>query len=1050
MRPPSSIYFDKKDYRLLDIVNDIMERGSGVQTLRSLLVEHMHPQGIKEMAASRALRIAYAIASFLDTYVSGPTSDRLKALRSLRDEVLLADRIFYQRNTARVLTQIMKELLRSHGDTMQQLELAHDFRLVSTGTPRLVRKQLLKYHLLEMPEDWSQFAFDNHVHDASTKGRKSPTHLIMDAWIKGIRHLTVVYYNFVNPEIIEELIEAGSILDIQVQVGIEMSAPFRDKYVRFIWELHGLRDTSSHLKFLREEQVVKQMNLGRAVSHYQQKYVLEVLQAFNSNHRHIVNQDLGLTIEPLNKQDFLAFVGGGQPSLLHLARFIHRAIMEQVSPEIPGGQHGVKRFTDEAPRNFQHSQQRVRSYDIETIITRFLTPSNNPDIHDPSRPQQSDNIPELLRFSPKELMRKLLTLHSSSEFTLNLSNLSIQDTLELLFDCEGMINHLEAYNLKDASHGMTHGLSTAGPIAGEAVALKSPAHFYTLIGELQEALNDDNVITLKRVIRAIIWDLEEDRLQLKIKLDAAAAEQPYRNILDIKYQGLLSRKNNLLGILFNLENFHNFYKERTLGSRIGTSSAGRAELQHGMGLVVVDTLPARARRVVRQEADRKKRWQIPVSGLLTQNLHRRLGQKDEPHVGGWFSQILRRCTRRGQAWKDWSLDRFVFHPGRPGNVVTLGGLGAGNGNSAESYSPYPANKIKHTWTYLNTNLKNTLKVLIGFIPAFLTFFLTKDWWLLAYFGAVIWFGITASRNIIQSVLGGGGLRRSPLLPWNSLVSWSRIADSLLYTGFSVPLLDYLVKTLVLDRGLGITTATDPVTLYAVMGVANGLYICSHNLFRGLPRSAAVGNLFRSILAIPLAIFLNGIVGGALLHLTNIPDVSGELQKWAAIISKLSSDCVAAVIEGLADRQANIKARLGAYRSKITQIFAVFSRLDLLFPEDDVLDILQSPKMVLETLDGEAAEQEILLIVNALDLMYFWMYQPRARKALQHIVEGMDREQWLIFYRSQLVLKRHKEISQVFVDGLVGKDFSRALSFYLARAEEYLAQLQHLGAKVGFN
>jgi hypothetical protein len=266
----------------------------------------------------------------------------------------------------------------------------------------------------------------------------------------------------------------------------------------------------------------------------------------------------------------------------------------------------------------------------------------------------------------------------------------------------------------------------------------------------------------------------------------------------------------------------------------------------------------------------------------------------------------------------------------------------------------------------------------------------------------------------------------------------------------VPLLDYLVKTVVLDRGLGITTATDPVTLYAVMGVANGLYICGHNLFRGLPRSAAVGNLFRSILAIPLAIFLNGIVGGILLHATDIPDVSGELQKWAAIISKLSSDCVAAVIEGLADRQANIKARLGAYRSKIAQIFAVFSRLDLLFPEDDVLDILQSPGMVLETLDSEAAEQQTLLIVNALDLMYFWMYQPRARKALQRIVEGMDREQWLIFYRSQLVLKRHKEISQVFVDGLVGKDFSRALSFYLARAEEYLVQLQHFEAKVGFN
>ena len=100
---------------------------------------------------------------------------------------------------------------------------------------------------------------------------------------------------------------------------------------------------------------------------------------------------------------------------------------------------------------------------------------------------------------------------------------------------------------------------------------------------------------------------------------------------------------------------------------------------------------------------------------------------------------------------------------------------------------------------MNTGLKNILKVLVGFIPAFLTFSLTKDWWVLAYLGAFIWFGVTGLRNIIQSVLGGGGLKRSPLLQWNSFISWSRIADSLLYTGFSVPLLDFLVKTQLLDR-----------------------------------------------------------------------------------------------------------------------------------------------------------------------------------------------------------------------------------------------------------
>ena len=75
----------------------------------------------------------------------------------------------------------------------------------------------------------------------------------------------------------------------------------------------------------------------------------------------------------------------------------------------------------------------------------------------------------------------------------------------------------------------------------------------------------------------------------------------------------------------------------------------------------------------------------------------------------------------------------------------------------------------------------------------------------------------------------------------------------------------------------------------------------------------------------------------------VPGVEDGLQKWAAVISKLASDCVAAVIEGLADRQSNIRMRMADYQAKISQLFSVFSRLDVLFPEEDVLDLLQSPK-----------------------------------------------------------------------------------------------------------
>ncbi len=317
--------------------------------------------------------------------------------------------------------------------------------------------------------------------------------------------------------------------------------------------------------------------------------------------------------------------------------------------------------------------------------------------------------------------------------------------------------------------------------------------------------------------------------------------------------------------------------------------------------------------------------------------------------------------------------------------------------------------------------------------------------MLAWCGAFIWFGITGVRNIIQAVLGGGGLRRSPLLQWNSLVSWSRISESLLYTGFSVPLLDFLVKGLLMEDVLGVTTATDPITLYAVMALANGIYISSHNIVRGLPRSAAVGNFFRSILCIPLAVLFNAGLASTM-HLAAVPGVEQILQKWAAVISKLASDCVAAIIEGVADRQNNVRMRLTDYHAKLILMYDVFARLDVLFPEEDVLDMLQSPKIFIETIGYEARDLEKVFIVNGLDLMYFWMYQPRAEKALSILVEDMTQEEWLIFHRSQFVLKRYREISQLFVDGLVGKNFSKALAFYLDHSDEYLRGLEELGAK----
>ena len=180
-------------------------------------------------------------------------------------------------------------------------------------------------------------------------------------------------------------------------------------------------------------------------------------------------------------------------------------------------------------------------------------------------------------------------------------------------------------------------------------------------------------------------------------------------------------------------------------------------------------------------------------------------------TGSAVSSIsCRVCSTWGSGRHDWEIQDNATRMATPGNIIPLGGLHEEGGNDSTWRRKNCARKREVSWRYLNSGVKNAIKVLIGFIPAFLTFALTKDWWLLAYGGAFIWFGITGLRNILQSVLGGGGIRRSPLLRWNDYVSWGRLTDSLLFTGFSVPLLDYIVKTVLLDRMFGVTTATNPI------------------------------------------------------------------------------------------------------------------------------------------------------------------------------------------------------------------------------------------------
>jgi hypothetical protein len=995
------LYYDQNDYRLLEMVNRLLGRESNPVLLRKLFNPGLHPRGIKELAATKSLRMAAAMIDLLGTLEQGSPAERLAALRAVRAEILHHSNQALRFNVARVMLHIMKEIVRAGGDEARQLALAHDFRQVSAGNPRVIRRQLRAYHLLEMPEAWNQLAFDHHVHDANTKGRKSPTHLIMDAWIKGIRFLGVVYYNLVRPEAAAELLEAADIMGIEVRIGIELSARLRDRYVRLIWAPRGFMGRRDFLAFLEEPDVKAFFARGQQVVDSECAHVFRLLAHFNTHHLPRINQRFGIAVPPLEQGEFRTAVGCGQASIVHLAEFVHRAVLPHLRRRTAELSRGYPAADTEERARVEALLEAFNGFDPEWIVESCLRPEVNPGMPDPSVPGGEANPPEMLRLTPGQLFDRLERLPCRSRITLNPSNLSPAEVLEVLYAGRGRVTHLEIFNLKDWSQGRTRHREA--------------------INEMRLIINSGNVVAAKRMTRDILETLEAD-----------------------DHPGSTAAAEKIRVILWDLTSLLDAYRTRRLQSRLGSDSIGHSRHTRGMGLVVVPTLPWRSRREIRRERARR----IPVATVAQRNTMQvfgrdpgvlsRLSPPQESHTAGPLPGMAGRVVT-------WSVGHNTTTLATDGNIATLGGRPPQSTNGLHLSPDAPARPHpRPRWGHLNTGVVNALKVAGGFLPAFLTFYLTKEWWLLAYCGAIIWFAITGLRNIVQSVVGGGGWSRSPLLNWRDLVSWSRVADSLLFTGFSVPLLDYLVKDLVLARGMGVTAAVQPFTLYSVMALANGIYLFSHNLFRGLPLGAAVGNLFRTVLSIPVAVGLSGLVLHAAIALgVAPPSAQAGLQLWAAIISKFASDLVAAMIEGAADRQHNLGHRRSDYGAKLAQVFDLYGHLAVAFPDQDVLALLERPKALAETLRATNAGLLHDMVAHALDLLYFWMYQPRAQTALiqQLAVMSPDEKRFLQLF--QQILRRKRTVSAMLLNGLVGKRFERALAFYLSYTDRYLQVMERL-------
>ncbi|WP_462270363.1 hypothetical protein [Desulfobacter sp.] len=990
----NSIFYDKRDYKLIEIVNSVYNEPKRLGYTGKLLYPFFHPLGIKELAESRGLRAAYSIINLMESIKSGDITSRLDALAGLKDDIVDTVGGPIPKNTSRVLMQIMKDLVRAKGQPEHQIKLAHNFRIAAFGKPRVIRKLLEHYHLLEMPEEWNQITFDDHVHDANTSGRKSATHLIMDAWIKGIRRLRVIYYHYIEPKWALELIEAARIMEIDLGIGIEFWPLHRDRYISVIWVSRGLHNLESFLTFLAKPSVIEFMEQGKALVKFQENFLYLLLDRFNQSGRMELCRNLDITMPPVAAEEFPDFIGPGQPSFQYLGEFIHSKVLAAIQRQMSL----VKKEAD-APRAQTHLDrlsERMNDFMVNDILEQYLDAEHFFNkLYDYVK-EKGNNAPPRLCVQFCTLLDQIDDLLDDSRITLNLDRLEPEDVLELLYDSGGRISRIEIINLKNYN-----------PLDNE-IMLR--------VNELQAAVNPGSILKLKRIISKIIADIQKKETDQKE-----------------------DRLKKLSVILNDIDEFKHMFAARPIKLKIGSDSTGKPG-HYGMGFAVIDTLPFRVRQKI--EKENSDRLRLPV------NVKTSLCTLTSPpeFISGAIAWIPGIRALLSIKKRKWIPEFFMLYPVSKGNLVTLGRsafMGHKDNLIEESGKK---SKSKKSFKYLNSKLKNCFKIIVGFIPAQLCFMLTKDWWLLSYFGALIWFGITGIRNVIQSVIGGGGIRRASRLKWNDYVSWDRLADSLLFTGFSVPLLDYLVKTLLLDKTLGVTIDNGPVMLYTVMGLANGIYLSTHNFFRGLPKGAVTGNFFRSIISIPVAVVLNAFIG-AVLGFFNIPNVSGVLQKWAAIISKGASDIVAGFIEAAADRSVYTRLRNQNIRKKIFELFDIYSKLILLFPETEELNILEDSAMLLNNKNSEVRDLAKLIIINALDLFYFWMYLPRAQSTLIRLVSEMTPEEKIIFFQAQNMLRHEHHISRLFVDGVLGGNFSPPLSFYLISYRSYLKSIEKIRASI---
>jgi hypothetical protein len=255
-----------------------------------------HPAGFIREMKKRRITIAESYLIIIGYLESEHHRERIHALKLLEEQTFHSKNITMPLNTARVQLALMKEAIKSRENKRRQLELLHDFTVSSYGQRSVIRTCLDEMGIIELPETGQRIAdmdkgWDLHVHDNSSYGRKTPSQLVIDAFIKGISEITVAF-NLLNTLVnIEEVLAAGDILGVRVNIGAEFSVLSQGHRFHFMFLLPPIRTSAELAQFFELHSVELKFFLDGLNSNQESRIasIHALLENFNTFHLPALN-----------------------------------------------------------------------------------------------------------------------------------------------------------------------------------------------------------------------------------------------------------------------------------------------------------------------------------------------------------------------------------------------------------------------------------------------------------------------------------------------------------------------------------------------------------------------------------------------------------------------------------------------------------------------------------------------------------------------------------------------------------------------------------------